>query len=108
VIRFHLDESADGRLAAALRRRGIDVTTPLDTALISAEDEQHLTFADTENRVIITQDSDFLKLHQAGSRHAGIAYCAPGTRTLGYLLRYLCLMHDCLTPEDMRGRVEYL
>ena len=108
MIRFHLDESADGRLAAALRRRGIDVTTPLDTALVSAEDEQHLAFADAENRVIITQDSDFLALHQAGSRHAGIAFCAPGTRTLGYLLRYLCLMHDCLTPEDMRGRVEYL
>jgi hypothetical protein len=43
-MRFHLDESADGRLAAALRRRGIDVTTPLDTALVSADDEQHLAF----------------------------------------------------------------
>jgi predicted nuclease of predicted toxin-antitoxin system len=64
VIRFHLDESADGRLAAALRRRGIDVTTPLDTALVSAEDEQHLAFADAENRVIITQESDFLQLHR--------------------------------------------
>ncbi len=108
MIRFHLDELADGRLAAALRRRGIDVTTPLDTALVSAEDEQHLTFADAENRVLIPQDSDFLQLHQAGTRHVGVAYYSPGTRTLGYLLRYLCLMHDCLTPEDMRGRVEYL
>lgn len=108
MIRFHLDESADGRLAAALRRRGIDVTTPLDAALVSAEDERHLIFADAENRVVVTQDSDFLQLHQAGTSHAGIAYYAPGTRTLGYLVRYLCLMHDCLNADEMCGQVEYL
>jgi Domain of unknown function (DUF5615) len=95
-------------LATALRRRGIDVTTPLDAGLTSADDERQLAFADAENRVVVTQDSDFLQLHQAGIRHAGIAYYVPGARTLGYLVRYLCLMNDCLTPEEMRGQVEYL
>jgi hypothetical protein len=108
VIRFHLDESTSVRLASALRRRGIDVTTPSDAGLLTAEDEQHLAYADRENRVLFTHDSDFLALHQGGATHAGIAYCPPGSRTLGYIVRFLCLMHDCLTSEEMRGRVEYL
>ena len=108
MIRFHLDESAHGRLAAALRRRGIEVTTPSEAGLLSANDQQHLAFSERENRVLVTHDGDFLALHLSGVTHAGIAYCPPGSRTLGYMVRFLCLMHDCLTSEEMRGRVEYL
>jgi hypothetical protein len=40
--------------------------------------------------------------------HAGVAYSIPGKRTIGDLMRVLCLMHDCLLIEEMRGHVEYL
>jgi predicted nuclease of predicted toxin-antitoxin system len=63
VIRFHLDELVHGAVASALRHRGIDVTMPADVCLLSASDEQHLQFAFSENRVIVTQGSDFLALH---------------------------------------------
>ncbi len=108
MIRFHLDESADGRIATALRHRGIDVITTTVAGLLSASDEQQLAFAVGEDRVLVTHDSDFLQLHQTGIPHAGIAYCPPGSRTLGYMVRFLCLMHDCMSAEEMRGRVEYL
>jgi hypothetical protein len=108
VIRFHLDESADGRLAAALRRRGIEVSTPSDAGLLGAADEQQLDFAAKENRVLIAQDSDFLELHFSGVAHAGIAYCSPGRRSLGELVSFLCLMHDCMTEAEMQGRLQYL
>jgi uncharacterized protein with PIN domain len=107
VIRFHLDESAHGRLATALRHRGIDVTTTADARLVSASDERQLAFAYGESRILVTHDSDFLQLHQAGVMHAGIVYCPPGNRSLGHMVRHLCLLHDCLTAEEMRGRVEY-
>jgi len=107
VIRFHLDESAHGRLATALRHRGIDVTISADVQLLSASDEQQLAFAFQENRVLITHDADFLQLHQAGFMHAGIVYGPPGHRSLGQMVRHLCLLHDCLSAEEMRGRVEY-
>ena len=107
-IRFHLDESADARILSGLRQRVIDVTSPSDAQLLSARDDEHLEFALRECRVLITHDSDFLQLHQMQVPHAGIAYCPPGARSVGYVVRLLCLMRDCLSADEMRGRVEYL
>jgi predicted nuclease of predicted toxin-antitoxin system len=60
-MRFHLDEHVAHAIAAGLRRRGIDVTTTVDAGLLSAPDEEHLAFAKRDARVIVTQDSDFLR-----------------------------------------------
>ncbi len=74
-IRFHLDESVRNAVAEGLRKRGIAVTTPGDTGLLGASDSEHLAFALRENRVIVTHDSDFLRLDHVGHEHAGVAYC---------------------------------
>ncbi len=108
MIRFHLDEHVDPAIAAGLRARGIDVTTTIGTGLESATDEAHIQFALGEGRVIFTQDRDFLRLHAAGMRHAGIAYCEQQRRSVGDIIRYLALMHDCLTAEEVAGQVEFL
>jgi hypothetical protein len=47
-MRFHLDEHVAHAIAAGLRRRGIDVTTTTDAALLSAPDEDHIAFAKRE------------------------------------------------------------
>ena len=108
MMRFHLDESVDHAIARGLRLRGIDVTTATDAGLLSADDEQHLSYAFLEKRVLVTHDEDFLALDDEGTEHAGIAYCAPHARTIGHIIRHLCLMHDCMAAEEMRGQVEYL
>ena len=107
-MRFHLDEHVDPAIAHGLRMRGIDVTTTRDANLLSAPDESHLEFALREERVIFTHDSDFLRFASAGIVHFGVAYCARNNRSIGYMVRHLCLMHDCLDINAMRGRVEYL
>lgn len=73
-IRFHLDEHIDSAIADGLRRRGIDVTTTVEAKLRTDEDDAHLAFARTEARVIVTHDADYLRMHQRGIAHAGIAY----------------------------------
>ncbi len=108
MIRFHLDEHVHHGIARALAERGIDVTTTTDTGLLGADDGDQLAFAHASGRVIITNDADFLRLAQQGIAHHGVVYYAPGTRTVGEVVRYLCLMHDCLEPDEMVGRVEYL
>jgi predicted nuclease of predicted toxin-antitoxin system len=108
AIRFHLDEHVRHDIARGLRKRGIDVTTTTDAALLSAPDEEHIAFGVRENRVIFTHDRDFLALSSKYIDHSGIAYCALGSRSIGYIVRYLCLMHDCLQENEMRGRVEYI
>ncbi|HUE74950.1 MAG TPA: DUF5615 family PIN-like protein [Pirellulaceae bacterium] len=108
MIRFHLDEHVDHEIARGLRSRGVDVTTSTDANLLGAPDEAHLEFARGENRVIFTSDADFLRLASRGEPHVGIAYCAPAKRSIGEVVRYLCLMNDCLEPEEMAGRIEFL
>jgi hypothetical protein len=108
MIRYHFDEHIPTAVAIGLRRRGIDVTTTSDVGLSGAEDEAHLAFAVSQGRVIVTHDDDFLVLHARGVRHAGIAYCHQGGRSVGELLRSLLLLHECLTPEEMENRLEFL
>jgi predicted nuclease of predicted toxin-antitoxin system len=108
VVRFHLDQHVSRKIAAALRKRGIDVTTTGDAGLQGAHDLAHLAFALAENRVIVTQDADFLRRDAEGVPHAGIAFCRQGTRTIGQMISHLALMHELYSDDDVRGRVEFL
>jgi hypothetical protein len=107
-IRFHLDEHIDSAIADGLRRRGIDVTTTVEAKLRTDEDDAHLAFARTAARVIVTHDADYLRMHQRGMAHAGIAYCHQQTRSIGDIIRGLVLIWELLTPAEMVNHVEYL
>jgi hypothetical protein len=108
LIRYHLDESVAGAVAQSLRLRGIDVTTARDAGLIGATDLQHLAFTLSQNRVAVSHDSDCLRLDHAGVPHAGIAYCAPGLRTIGQIIHRLTDFWRTRTQDDMGQRVEFL
>ena len=108
VIRFHLDENVNPVVAHALRRHGIDVTTTVTANLRTGSDERQLAYARQENRVIVTHDDDFLRLAATNSDHAGIAYCHKEARTIGQIISALRLIYQVLTPDEIRGRVEYL
>ena len=108
MIRFLLDEHVHPAIASGLSGRGIDVVTAADAALLGEPDTKYITFAATEDRVVVTQDDDFLTLHAAGEKHSGIAYCRQGARTISEMITALVLMDTCLDPSDMYGKVEYL
>ena len=108
MLRFHLDEHVAHAVAHGLRLRQIDVTTTADAGLLSARDEDHLEFAFREQRVVFTNDSDFLRLASDGRPHGGIVYCPSEASNIGEVIRYLVLMHDCLSPAEVANRIEYL
>ena len=107
MIRFHLDENVDHAVAHGLRLRGLDVTTATEADLIAASDPEHIAFALVEDRVIFTQDQDFLRHHQAADAHAGIVYTQQGAHSIGEIVRYLHYLSDILEQQDMRGQLEY-
>ncbi len=107
MIKFHLDENVDHVIAHGLRLRGLDVTTATDANLIAASDPEHIAFALAEDRVIFTQDHDFLRHHSAGDKHVGIVYSQQGVSSIGDLVRHLHFLSDCLEPQDMRGMLEF-
>ena len=69
-----MDEHVAKSVTEGLRRRGVDVVTVQELGLQAAEDQQHLQRAAQEDRVVVTQDTDFLRLHAAGVSHGGIVY----------------------------------
>ncbi|MHB1037814.1 MAG: DUF5615 family PIN-like protein [Pirellulales bacterium] len=108
AVRFHLDENVHLAVAHGLRRRGIDVTTTGEAGLIGSTDEEQLTFARSHERVLVTHDEDYLRLHHQGVPHAGIAYCHPRRRSIGQIVLALTALWRRATSESVRNRVEFL
>lgn len=106
-ITFHLDENVDHPVARGLRLRGIEVTTTTDAGLVSESDESHVAFANSTGRVIVTHDPDFLVLHANGIKHPGIVFLPDGNTPIGEAVRFLCLLHECVSADEMRGQLEY-
>jgi len=107
-IKFHLDENITLAIANGLRRRGIDITTTPEEGMIGQSDEQQLVFSLSQERVIFTQDTDFLRLHHAGLSHAGIVYCPQTSKSIGEILQGLVLIWEILNAEEMNNHLEYL
>ena len=108
LIKFHLDENVRSAIAQGLRRRGVDVTTTPEQLLIGTSDEEQLNFAISQQRVIFTQDTDFLRMNRSNTNHYGIVYCFQGSKSIGEIIRGLILIYELLEPADMLGKVEFL
>jgi uncharacterized protein with PIN domain len=108
ALRFHLDEHVPKAVATGLRSHGIDVTTAADAGLLSAKDHEHLAFAASQSRILVTHDRHFLRHAASGVVHAGVAYCHQEKYAVGAMLQALLLLHACSTADEMWNRVEYL
>lgn len=106
-VKFYTDENVNPAVARGLHQRGVDTLTARDAGMLNAKDEEQLKFASSQERVTVTHDDDFLRLHKAGLRHSGIAY-APHTAPIGAIIRGLMLIYDVLAPEEMHNHVEFL
>ena len=106
-LKFYTDEHVPTAVVKALHLRGIDVLTTKEAGMLSASDKDHLELALNLNRVIITQDKDFLVLHSQGIEHCGITYAHQQT-SIGDMVRGFMLVHQILTIDDMKNHLEFL
>lgn len=108
MLRFHLDESFPGAVADGLLRRGIDVTITSEAGLLGASDEEQRAYALQESRVLLTRDSDFLRMNAQGVEHAGIVILKSSQWRHGEIIGALSLLAEDYEPDAMRGVVLYL
>ena len=107
-IRYHLDEHVPHAVAVGLRRRGIDVTTTVEQALMGASDVEQLAFATAQGRVLVTRDQDHLALARMNSAHAGIVFWHSKRDRLGPLVETLILLWQIAAAEQMTGQIEFV
>jgi hypothetical protein len=106
-IKYYTDEHIPSAVVAGLRRRGINVLTTVEAGMLGATDEPQLALATGQQRVLFTQDDDFLSLHATGIEHTGIVYAHQGA-SIGYMVRGLHFIFQVLSLEEMINHVEFL
>ena len=118
-MRFLIDESSDGRVAAYLRGLGHDATAVAGDHQPGLPDPEVLALAWRERRILITDDSDFGELVFRHNRpHSGVIYFRLDTTTLAvrhdrltYVLEHYAHRLDqfiVVTRERMRLRLSGL
>ncbi len=107
-LRYYLDEHMRPAIAEQLRLRGIDVETTVEAgrAHQSFSDESQLQYAAQAGRVLVTEDSDFVRISQTLQPHAGIVYF-PVQLGIGACVEYLELLALTTTADEMRNQLLY-
>jgi predicted nuclease of predicted toxin-antitoxin system len=107
-LQFHLDENVSRAVAAGLASRHVDITTSRDAQLIGASDDAQLMFAKSNDRVLVTHDDDFTRMHADNPEHSGILYCHKDKYSIGDLIRVLMKIVSELSEDDLRGHLVFL
>lgn len=77
--RLLADENIQPKAISFLRDNGLDVLSVDEADLMGAADLSILDYAVNNNRIIITQDSDFgTAMYRLGVRNTGIVFLRPG------------------------------
>ena len=76
-LRLALDEHISRACMEGLQRQGFDAVLLVDVGRTGMADAEHLAWATSERRLLVTHDNDYLGLANANPGHAGVAYCYP-------------------------------
>jgi predicted nuclease of predicted toxin-antitoxin system len=101
MIRFYTDSHIAKTIAVQLRHRNIDVVRCQDVGMDDADDVEHLEYATSQERTVITSDADFLALdaqwQSSGKPHAGIIYVPPERKdAIGTIVAHLVFLHEAV------------
>ncbi|MBI3649893.1 MAG: DUF5615 family PIN-like protein [Acidobacteria bacterium] len=111
-FQFYMDVHIPWSITKGLRLRGIDVLTSQEDGTREFEDAALLDCATELERVLFTQDDDFLReatlRFQTGAIFSGIVYAHQDTAMVGQYLDDLELIAQVCEPDEWINRLEYL
>jgi len=104
ILKFYCDSHISKKVASQLRDKGVDIIHCEEVGLSKASDIEHLEYAVSENRTIITHDDDFLGHHKdwqaQGKAHHGIMFVhARSQGKVGVLTNEVLLYHELIEAE---------
>ncbi|MCY4021697.1 MAG: DUF5615 family PIN-like protein [Chloroflexi bacterium] len=107
-LRFYLDEHLPVAIAEQLQRRGIDTITVRDLLAFGESDRQQLARAIEMDRVMCSNDPDFIELASQGIEHRGIVIGQQDVHHIGDWVEFLGLMHAVYRSTELINRLEFL
>jgi hypothetical protein len=108
-LKLYFESHISMDVTVQLRNKGVDVLRCEEVGITYAADPDHLEYATSQGRVVVTRDDDFLGLHrdwqEAGKRHAGIMYLQPDMQgKVGRLVTAILEYYEII--EGGAGNVE--
>ena len=111
-IRFYVDEHVPRAITEVVSLRSVDILTVQADDSGGSDDVAGLNRAMQLNRVVLTNDDDFLieaALRQrTGEQFAGVIFVDLNRLTIGHCIGDLELIGRVGEPADFINRVEYL
>jgi hypothetical protein len=111
-LALYMDYHVNAAITAGLRRRGVDVLTCAEDGTDRSDDAHILARATELERIIFTQDDDFLKIADSwleiGREMAGVVYAHRLGITIGQAVRDLELVAKIADFAEMRNRIVFL
>lgn len=111
-VRLYFDVHVPNAIVDGLRLRGVDVVTAQEDGAAEFEDPPLLDRATELQRILVTQDEDFLqeasRRHRAGETFFGIVYAHQLYVTIGECVTDLEIIAKDSEPEEWIGHLEYL
>jgi len=112
TIALYMDEHVRRAITNGLKLQGIDVITVQEDGRNGTPDSILLERATELNRVIFTQDDDFLVMancrQQEGVKFSGVIYGHQQYVTVGECVRDLEIIAKASESEDLVNQVQYL
>ncbi len=119
-MKYYLDDHLAKAIAEQIVAKGADAVHCADVGKTHASDSEHLEYAATEGRILVTQDDDFIRLAatwaQEGKSHSGIMFVPPhlkGQAQISYAVNALFEYHELVeagaaTDGEFENIVTYL
>lgn len=108
-MKIYADENIERSIVEGLRRRKIEVLSAIELGYIGKPDEFHIKKASEMNAIILTHDSDFLRIASSKDvTHNGIIFSHSKNVSIGQCIRGVELIARVLTDKDMKNYIEFL
>jgi predicted nuclease of predicted toxin-antitoxin system len=112
TLALYMDEHIHKSITTGLRQRGIDVLTVQEDNHAGTSDQIILDRSTKLERVIFTQDDDFLAIahrrQTKGIFFSGVIYAHQQNVTVGDCIRDLEMITQVCEPKDCYNYVQYL
>ncbi len=112
MVSLYMDVHVKESITRGLRRRGVDVLTAQEDSTAMLDDALLLDRAAALNRLVFTQDDDFLaeahRRQTQGEPFAGVAYTHQLNASISRCIDDLEIIAFAGNPEDYAGQVIYL
>jgi len=112
MLAFYMDHHVHRAITEGLRRRGIDVLSAFEDGHEADNDELLLVRATELDRLLFTQDQDFLEISARWQRtfreFSGLVFAIQQRVDIGGTIEYLEMIALLKSAEEMRNSVEYV